>query len=239
MTRKIVLPNIIILLNKLVCNNIREAIKDYTDFDWGYISLCFPQEWARFETAVRTVGGNQYYGFRKELGDAKSTNFKSLAWVAKELLIKAGGKTSLSRYSGWVGLIAHQNAITDRIDAYVRGKAEAITPEMVDARRENAAYLATLASIKYKFSPVWSLTGLARPGSPLLKWGKAKIIKKFIYANYSTFIYYLNFLSKILTKSHFGEQRVNFPQPNPLRNLQQLYLETPPLLLLQWIYPVF
>ncbi|KAG5870157.1 hypothetical protein JTB14_032449 [Gonioctena quinquepunctata] len=127
---------------------IREAIKEYKDFDWGYISLCFPQEWAGFETAVQTVGGNQYYGFRKDLGDAKSTHFKSLAWVAKELLIKAGGKTSLSRYSGWVGLIAHQNAITDKIDAYVRGLAASITEEMVNEQRANPEYLATLEAIR-------------------------------------------------------------------------------------------
>lgn len=56
-------------------------------------------EMTNFTTAVGLVNGNQYYGFNKSLGAARSTQYSSLAYIAKELLITLNGEVSLKKYA--------------------------------------------------------------------------------------------------------------------------------------------
>lgn len=42
------------------------------------------------------------------LGKVKSTNYKSLTYVSKELLVKVGGETSLRGYAGFVASVAYK-----------------------------------------------------------------------------------------------------------------------------------
>lgn len=78
---------------------IGNAIKSYPDFDWAQVRLHFPQEWNNFTRAVQVVNNNPYYGYRKDLGVVKSTLYKNLSYIAKELLIKVGGQQSLTQYA--------------------------------------------------------------------------------------------------------------------------------------------
>lgn len=127
--------------------SIKEAITDYQDFNWAKISLFLPLDWAHFVRAVNLVGDNPYYGYRKDLGEARSTLYKNLAWVGKELLIRVGAKASLSRYLGWPRAIPHQQAISEMINEYVDGRAEAVTDEDADVVREQPNFIAQIAII--------------------------------------------------------------------------------------------
>lgn len=98
---------------------IGAALNKYDTFNWGVISRLFPTEWTNFEAALNAVGNNVYYGFRKDLGVVKSTNFKSLGYVAKELLVRADGRVTLNRYMGWARSIKFKQAVDEMIVNYV------------------------------------------------------------------------------------------------------------------------
>lgn len=96
-------------------STIGTALRLYPTFNWGVISRTFPIEWENYRVALTTVGNNVYYGFRKELGIVKSTNFKSLGYIAKELLVRGDGRVSLNRYMGWARSIKFRQQIDQMI----------------------------------------------------------------------------------------------------------------------------
>lgn len=96
-------------------STIGTALRKYPNFNWGVIERTFPTEWANFRVALNTVGNNVYYGFRRDLGVVKSTNFKSLGYIAKELLVRADGRVTLNRYMGWARSIKFKAQIDQMI----------------------------------------------------------------------------------------------------------------------------
>lgn len=97
---------------------IGRAIRIHTKFNWARIQSMFPDEWSNFTTAVRTVGDNVWYGYKKDIGVASSTKFKNIAYVAKDLMIKVSGETALSYYAGWVRRAKYQSAVDILIATY-------------------------------------------------------------------------------------------------------------------------
>jgi len=98
---------------------IKEALNTCADFDWAQVNALLPQEAGNVVAAFNAVGANQFFGFSKNLGVVRSTNYKSYAWVAKELLIRKYGKNSLNGYRGWTRNPAHQNTLNNLINNYV------------------------------------------------------------------------------------------------------------------------
>jgi len=62
---------------------IGRAISTFTSFPWAKIEQ-LTGEITKYHAAAVLIGGNRYYGFKKDLGAAKPTNYKNLGWVAKE-----------------------------------------------------------------------------------------------------------------------------------------------------------
>lgn len=104
---------------------IRNACMLCPNFGWGEASRYIPEDFNKFQLAFDRVGGNQYYGFNKDLGDAKHTNYISLAWIAMKLLMKADpvvyGK--LKDYKGFTTKPRHEADLNRLIDAWVPGVA--------------------------------------------------------------------------------------------------------------------
>lgn len=98
---------------------IKTALVEYSDFDWDKVTGYFPTEWTNFKAGLRAMNNNPYYGFRQDLGDAKSTNFRSLAFVAKELLQQVGQDRQLAGFRGWATSIKFQSKILELISAYM------------------------------------------------------------------------------------------------------------------------
>jgi hypothetical protein len=67
------------------------AIKLYHGFDWLTVRRIVPAEWETYGRAVAQVNGNQYFGFSRDLGHAKSTGFRTLFFIATELHRVIGG----------------------------------------------------------------------------------------------------------------------------------------------------
>lgn len=120
----------------LTClTTIGKALKDYDDFDWVSIQRMFPVEWNRFLAAVAAVGNNPYYGFNTNLEVVKSTNYKSLAFVAKELLIRAGGMSALKAYGGFPRNIPNEQQVMNMIRDYIDGR---LVLDPLTAEEQNA-----------------------------------------------------------------------------------------------------
>lgn len=51
-----------------------------------------------------------YYGFKRDMGAARSTLYKSIGYVARELLVRLNGERTLMRYAGLAGNIKNKNA---------------------------------------------------------------------------------------------------------------------------------
>lgn len=97
---------------------IGRAILKYNDFPWARLNALTGGEVTNYGVAVNLVNGNQYYGFNKSLGAARSTQYSSLGYVAKELLISLNGETSLKKYAGWVRAPKSAAVIRTIIDTY-------------------------------------------------------------------------------------------------------------------------
>jgi len=80
---------------------IGRAINTFPTFLWAKIEH-ITGEITKYHAAAILVNGNRYYGFKKDLGAAKSTNYKNLGWVANELLLRCNGEVSLKGYHGWI-----------------------------------------------------------------------------------------------------------------------------------------
>jgi len=61
-------------------------------------------ELVSWETARGIIGENLYYGFKRDMGAARSTLYKSAGYVARELLIKINREKTLLRYAGLTGV---------------------------------------------------------------------------------------------------------------------------------------
>lgn len=81
---------------------IGKAMRSFPLFPWETIQHQYPSDWINFEQALDAVKNNPWYGYRKDIGFAKASGLKNLAWVAKELLIQGAGDDALRRYKGWI-----------------------------------------------------------------------------------------------------------------------------------------
>lgn len=81
---------------------IYEAIRIFNQFPWDEASRFILEDFINYGAAYAEVNGNLYYGFRKDLGVARHTKYKSLSWLSVKLLIqhKGGEYGSLTNYRG-------------------------------------------------------------------------------------------------------------------------------------------
>lgn len=99
---------------------IKDAYVAFPNFNWPAIAHILRNDVAAATEAFRIIDGNAYYGFRRDLGPIASTKYKSLAYVAKELLLRYGGPAfgGLRYYAGWTRNPANQALLDDLIRTY-------------------------------------------------------------------------------------------------------------------------
>lgn len=113
--------------------SIGKAIRIANDFPWDKVAALLYNEFRNFFAAARAVGNNPYYGFRKDLGIVKSTNYKTLAWLSGQILIRAFGQSTLRQYAGWARNIDKRPQLEKLLDDYVNGLEEAQVRPLDDA----------------------------------------------------------------------------------------------------------
>ncbi|KAG8319681.1 hypothetical protein J6590_086474 [Homalodisca vitripennis] len=67
---------------------IEEALRVFGTFDWATASGYIPDDFVHYGEAQALVPDNQYYGFIRDLGNARHTRYKSLAWLCIKLLVR-------------------------------------------------------------------------------------------------------------------------------------------------------
>lgn len=79
-------------------NLINEALAAFSDFTWSIVEMTSRGQFEAFRLATITINGDQYFGYNRDLGEAKSTKYAVLAWTARGLLIMSGTQPALARY---------------------------------------------------------------------------------------------------------------------------------------------
>lgn len=102
------------------------AIATFSSFNWTRVRQLYQAEWANLVNAVNAVGDNKWYGFRHDLGPVTSTKYKNISYIAKELLVKINGETSLNAYAGWTRRAKYQNIVDLMIAEYENAYTEFI-----------------------------------------------------------------------------------------------------------------
>lgn len=98
---------------------ITEARRKCPGFNWRAAYSLLSGEFDAYVAATGLINNNRYYGYKRDLGVASASHYRSLAWLAKELLIKVEGEAALARYAGWVKTPRHKDALMELITAYV------------------------------------------------------------------------------------------------------------------------
>jgi len=113
---------------------IGRAIRKYRDFPWGRVNTLTGGEVLAWNGAQAIIGQNAYYGFKRDLEAARSTLYKSLGWVARELLVRINGERTLLRYAGISGNVKNKAALERLLNEYI-GAYEAIEGAETEAER--------------------------------------------------------------------------------------------------------
>jgi hypothetical protein len=124
---------------------IRRALTEHPDFYWHRVASVFQAEFIKVGEALRLIHNNPYYGFNKDLGPVKSTNYPSITWIAKTLLIAVGGNDTLKNYAGFTRGIKHQDRVQRWIEVYTRHLDDAVDQNPDDASADRAAEVMALA----------------------------------------------------------------------------------------------
>lgn len=116
---------------------VMKAVVTYQDFEWDKISKLYAAEWADFSTASKAIGANVYYGFKADLQAVRSTKYKNISWVCKELLIRLNGEAALKAYDGWLEKPMYPDVISGIIDSYVKkyNESKAVIPKVTEAEK--------------------------------------------------------------------------------------------------------
>lgn len=98
---------------------IGRALRMYRNFQQGRVNILTGGELQNWNAAQALIGNNEYYGFKRDMGAARLTLYKSLGYVARELLVRINGERTLMRYAGLAGNIKNKNALDLLISQYV------------------------------------------------------------------------------------------------------------------------
>lgn len=122
------------------CLTISSAMTKCSQFEWGKVAKLFPAEMEAVTTAILQVKANPYIGYTNSIGTFASSHYRNLAWVSKELLIRACGETGLKNYAGWMRRPAQYEKLQELIDKYLVEEANrAVEPDQGAVDRAMAA----------------------------------------------------------------------------------------------------
>jgi len=131
-------------LTPIVC--IRTALTNHSNFPWVRLFEMWPAQMAAVQNALIAIGNNPFYGFDANLGQVKSTLYKDVFVVAKKLLIKIDGASTLSNYEGGKSTCANSEEVEAMIERYVLHHGAPPQGEYsTDVRQKTANLIASAA----------------------------------------------------------------------------------------------
>ena len=79
---------------------IKTFVRDHPSFPFIKLMRLYPKDMTAAATAMQLVGNQRYYGYRKDPGAAKASNYRNLTWVAQYVLTLSDDHSSLRDYRG-------------------------------------------------------------------------------------------------------------------------------------------
>nr|DAZ90398.1 TPA_asm: nucleocapsid protein [Belostoma flumineum mononega-like virus] len=131
---------------------IYEAHVTFPTFKWAVVRRLVAKDYLNYLKAVEVVGVNRYYGFKKNLGIAASTNYKSLAYVSKEVLLRYGGAqfAGLRGYLGWTRSPANKVELDTLVNTFEPlGAVNIETPATATEIKEMDEILAKITALNF------------------------------------------------------------------------------------------
>ncbi|CAN7944361.1 unnamed protein product, partial [Ixodes pacificus] len=100
---------------------IKRAINVHPLFPWDQVANILPTESLRVAAAFRAVGNDLYYGFKADLGPARSALYPRYVWICQTLLMRhnAGDERTLRDCQGGRRVVPNQDTLMQLIEAYV------------------------------------------------------------------------------------------------------------------------
>nr|WAS28013.1 MAG: ORF3 [Lesnoe mivirus] len=123
---------------------IKRALQEHPTFPWAKLSRMLPSETPKVAAAFDAVGNDPYYGFKPDLGAAKSTHYARYIWVCAKLLRanNSEDERTLRNYKGNVRGIPNQQAFDELIAGYTPPAPEG-EPQVADEQRHNVLLAAS------------------------------------------------------------------------------------------------
>lgn len=98
---------------------IMRAMLKHPNFPWPTFRSLFPAEFINIQAALTEINGNEMFGYNQDLGAAKSTLFKNVAYWCKDLLVRVDGEHELNRYRGWTRNPTNAVAMNRMLDVHL------------------------------------------------------------------------------------------------------------------------
>lgn len=118
---------------------IKKAQEEFPDFPWANLKPLLRTEHDAVISACAAVGSDEYYGFRRDLGVAASSRYRSYTYVAHSLLVKYGGPdgATLRGYKGVTKTPVHKEQLDGLVAEYEATIAAREQAAMPDAAAAN------------------------------------------------------------------------------------------------------
>lgn len=120
---------------------INQAIMSHPKFPWAELHEMWPTQMVAVQGALLTIRNDVFYGYRENLEEHKATRYRDVSYVAKELLIKLDGMSSLAEYAGWKTRPRNKERLDNMIAAYVDHMDAPPTANVAEASMQFAALL--------------------------------------------------------------------------------------------------
>lgn len=119
--------------------------QEHPRFPWAFIIRMYPAQWEAAAAGVIRVGNNPYYGYRRDLTEIRSTQFRDLAAFCGRLLI-ASGDRALENYRGFVDDSGRVETWRRLIDAYIAARAREGVDFTSDINTEEGESIAAMVA---------------------------------------------------------------------------------------------
>lgn len=99
-----------------------KAMATFSDFDWKWVSSVYPKEISRFKKALKTIGSNLFYGYKKDMSKILPNYYKTMAYISKELLVHIYPEETieLCNVKFWTPILYYKAEVDRKIDEYIQ-----------------------------------------------------------------------------------------------------------------------
>jgi len=114
---------------------IGRAVKKHPNFNWSVVEKISPGELGTYTGCMNIIGMNAYYGYSRSMEDVKSKKYRTLGYIAKELLVKLNSETHLNQNKVFTQKPAKQPLIDKLIGLYTDHVAAIAETEILEPNK--------------------------------------------------------------------------------------------------------